>query len=192
MKSSRIRSSSYSMKLEYHKDNLILKVLSGKDTMQVLDFYKRNRDCFDIYEADKPDNFYTPEYIRNVLQAEYNGHIHGKYTRFFLYDRTYPGRIIGTVSFSNIHTGAFMSCCIGYKIDTQFQNQGYGRRMLTMALQIMVTERDMHRIEAYILPDNEVSVRLVKSLGFISEGMAYSYVYMRGSWRDHLRYTYIS
>lgn len=42
------------MKLEYHKDNLILKVLSGKDTMQVLDFYKRNRDCFDIYEADKP------------------------------------------------------------------------------------------------------------------------------------------
>ena len=56
----------------------------------------------------------------------------------------------------------------------------------------MVTEREKNRFEAYILPDNEVSVRLVKSLGFISEGMAYSYVYMRGSWRDHLRYTYIS
>ena len=96
------------------------------------------------------------------------------------------------MSFSNIHTGALMSCCIGYKIDTQFQSSGYGRRMLTMALKIMVTERGMHRIEAYIEPDNDISLKLVKSLGFISEGMAYSYVYMRGSWRDHLRYTYIS
>jgi ribosomal-protein-alanine N-acetyltransferase len=180
------------MKLEYHKDNLILKVLNESNTMEVLDFYYRNRECFDKYEADKPDTFYTPEYIRNVMQAEYNGHIHGKYTRFFLYDRTIPNTIIGTVSFSNIHTGALMSCCIGYKIDTQFQSSGYGRRMLTMALKIMVTERGMHRIEAYIEPDNDISLKLVKSLGFISEGMAYSYVLMNGQWRDHLRYTYIS
>ena len=39
------------MKLEYHKDNLILKVLNESNTMEVLDFYYRNRECFDKYEA---------------------------------------------------------------------------------------------------------------------------------------------
>ena len=72
------------------------------------------------------------------------------------------------------------SCVIGYKIDEKYRRMGYGRRMLTMALKIMVTEYGMHRIEAYILP------------GFISEGSAYAYAKINKEWRDHLRFTYIS
>ena len=58
--------------------------------------------------------------------------------------------------------------------------------------EILTHEKEMHRIEAYIHPQNISSINLVKSLGFISEGTAYSYVKLNGSWQDHLRFVYIS
>ena len=85
-----------------------------------------------------------------------------------------------------------LSCTIGYKIDKNYQNLGYGRRMLTMALKIMVTECNIHRIEAYIHPCNLASLHLVKALGFIGEGTAYAYAKINGQWVDHLRFVYIS
>lgn len=180
------------MNLEYRSDNLILRVLNRRDALLVLDFYQRNRSIFDLYETEKPENFYTENFIANLLTAEYNAFVHGRHVRFFLFDSNCPHQIIGTVSFSNI-TGGFMnSCNIGYKIDQHFQRQGYGRRMLTMALKIMVTSCSLHRIEAYIAPDNTASIALAETLGFISEGTAYAYVRLNGKWRDHLRYVYIS
>ena len=180
------------MKLEYYKDNLILKVLDSSYAEQVLEFYGSNRDEFDKYETDKPDNFYTIDFIDNLLHAEYTAFLQGHHIRFFLYDKTVPDTIIGTISFSSLKGGAFKSCITGYKIDKKFQCHGYGRRMLTMALKIIVTELNMHRIEAYISPDNEASISLATTLGFINEGMAYSYVFIKGQWHDHFRYVYIS
>lgn len=109
-----------------------------------------------------------------------------------MFDTNFPDKIIGTVSFSDIKKGAFCSCTTGYKIDKEFQHLGYGRRMLTMALKILVTEVHMHRVEAYIAPQNTASISLATKLGFIPEGTAYSYVYLRGKWEDHLRFVYIS
>lgn len=182
------------MKLEYRENNLILKQLNESSTNSVLDFYYRNKDYFDIYEADKPDNFYTTGYIGNLLHAEYNAFAQKKFVRFFAYDQTFPDKIIGTVSFSDIKIcpDASKTCIIGYKIDHNMQHQGYGYKMLNAALKIMVTDWEMHRIEAYISPNNLPSQRLVDKLGFISEGTAYSYVKLHGIWRDHLRYAYIS
>ena len=180
------------MKLEYRNDHMILKILNESNVCEVLDFYRRNRAWFDLYETEKPDDFYTEAFIRKVLRAEFTAFLGGKHVRLFLYDKTAPDTIIGTISFSDIRNAPFHACCTGYKIDKKFQRQGYGRRMLTMALKIMVMERSMHRIEAYISPDNEASIALVNSLGFIPEGTAYAYVKLHGIWQDHLRYVYIS
>ena len=161
------------MKFEYQQDSLVLKVLDTSHTGEVLDFYKRNKDSFEKYETDKPSNFYTYTFIYNLLKAEYNACIHGKHIRFFLYDNSVSDKIIGSVSFTDIKS-SMKSCIIGYKIDEKYRRMGYGRRMLTMALKIMVTEYGMHRIEAYILPGNDASVNLARTMGFISEGSAYA------------------
>lgn len=180
------------MKFEYHENNLTLMVLNEKYASMVLDFYYRNRHWFDIYEGAKPDNFYTLSFISNLLRSEYNAFTQGKYMRFFLFDSNFPNRIIGTVSFSDIKKEPLKSCLIGYKIDHNYQRKGYARRMLNIALKIMVLEYNMHRIEAYISPDNTPSANLVKKLGFLSEGTAYSYAFINGAWQDHLRFVYIS
>jgi ribosomal-protein-alanine N-acetyltransferase len=180
------------MNLEYHNDHLTLKILNESNASEVLDFYQRNQAWFDLYEPEKPNDFYTEAFINKILRAETKAFLDGTHVRLFLYDTLVSDNIIGTISFSNIKNLPFRSCCIGYKIDKKYQRHGYGRKMLTMALKIMVIERGMHRIDAYISPENEASIALATRLGFINEGTAYAYVQLHGTWQDHLHYVYIS
>ena len=180
------------MNYKYQQDNLMLCVLSEQSAERVLAFYSNNKDIFDSYETDKPDNFYTLQFQKNLLRAENEAFLRGTHVRFFLFDCNIPNKIIGTISFFDIKRGAFFSCNTGYKIDCAYHNQRYGYRMLSMAIDIIVREYDMHRIEAYIFPSNQSSIALVQKLGFVSEGTATAYVRMHDEWVDHLRYVYIS
>ena len=51
---------------------LYLKVLSADDAQKVLDFYTRNKDFFEPWEASRVPNFYTLDYQRAVLMDEMN------------------------------------------------------------------------------------------------------------------------
>lgn len=175
----------------YQQNGLTLKVLDERSSEDIYKFYLDNREYFDPYESDKPDNFYTPDFVKALVRAEYNSFAHHNHMRFYLFCDEEPDKIIGTVSFSNINK-SLRSCTIGYKIDHSFTNCGYGMMMTSMAVNAVVTDYNMHRIEAYIHPDNEYSLKLCRSLGFVSEGTAHSYAMIDGSWQDHLRYVYIA
>lgn len=179
------------MKLEYHSDNLILRILDERNASAVLDFYSRNSNDFDRYETDKPSSFYTLSFISNLLRAEYQSFIHGKMIRFFVFRADNPSEIVGSISFSEINP-TLKSCVIGYKVDKAYRRQGIGTRMLTTALRIIVSELNMHRVEAYIHPDNAASDALAHRLGFIDEGTAYSYAPINSIWTDHMRRVFIA
>lgn len=181
-----------SIKLEYNENGIILKILPASEADSVLNFYEKNSDSFDFFETDKPDNFYTPDYQKKLLQAEYDGFLRGTHMRYFMYDERFPEDIIGTISFFFLRTGCFRQCCTGYKIDKEYRCLGYGTRMLSLGTRIMTRDFNLHRIEAYILPSNTPSVRLARKCGYVHEGIAKGYVYMHGQWTDHLRYVYIS
>lgn len=179
------------MKFEYAFDGIRLKVLDETYALQVLKFYKDNREDFDRYETDKPANFYTPEYICATLKAEYSALLKGEFGRFFVLSDDIPGQILGTVSFSGV-SPVNHSCRIGYKIDHKYRRIGLGTTATKHLIDILAHEKEMHRIEAYIHPDNISSIAIVNKLGFIPEGTAYSYARLNGKWEDHLRFVYIS
>lgn len=180
------------MKFEYKYSGFSLKILDDSYSKDILDFYYRNRDDFDRYEPEKPDNFYTNSFIKNMTKAEYNAFVKGNYARFFMFLDSDPYNIVGSVSFSNISTGDNKSCNIGYKVDKSYRNQGLATLMVHTALGIMTTEKKLHRIEAYILPENEASVCIAKKLNFVDEGTAHSYAKINGSWQNHRRFVYIN
>ena len=47
---------------------------------------------------------------------------------------------------------------------------------------------NLHLIEAYVMPDNGASIRLLERCGFQSEGLKHSYMHINGKWEDHLAY----
>ena len=46
-------------------------------------------------------------------------------------------------------------------------------------------ELQLHRLEATCMPENEASLKLLRSLGFREIGLTKSYMKINGKWADH-------
>jgi len=170
---------------------LVLKVLNAFDAFQVLAFLSSNRELFEQYEGKRSDQFYTMDYIRNMLTAEFNQILKYGSLRYYIFLKSNPDRIIGTVSLTAFRRAPYDSCNIGYKFDKEFHHHGYAYESLAFLLSDIVPEYQLHRITAYIAPDNLASIRLIGRLGFFYEGMAREYAKVRGKWMDHRQYSFL-
>lgn len=177
------------MKFSYTTDRLILKILNGSEAADVLRFYLSNRDVFERCEATRPENFYTESYLRRSLNYEYNMCIKQTAVRFWVYEKTDPAHVIGTVCFRNILRHVYQSCEIGYKFDQAFWHQGYACEALNKCIEIAFNELNLHRITAFIMPENTASICLAERAGFELEGTARKNALIRGVWEDHLVYS---
>lgn len=180
------------MDMTYETERLILKVLRADDADTVLQFYLDNKELFEKYEPDRPNNFYTAAHQRAVLTCEYNMTVKLTSVRFYVFEKSQPDTIIGTVCFRNITRSIYQSCEVGYKFGQAYWHRGYAREALCMGIAIMFGDQKLHRIEANVMPDNAPSIRLLQSLGFTLEGTAHALALIHGSWRDHLRYSLIA
>lgn len=176
------------MEFQYETEHLILKVLnpSPLNALAVLDFYNKNRAIFEQYEAARPENFYTTEYVHSVLTCEYNLAIQKKAVRFWIFEKTNPEHIIGTISFFNITHSIYDRCETGYKLDPDYWHKGYAKEALQKGISIMFYELNLHRIEAYVMEENTASIYLLKSLQFQHEGTTRQSIRIRGKWEDHM------
>lgn len=179
------------MFFHYESEKLNYDILNVDDAERMLNFYQFNRDIFEPYEPDKPSTFYTLDYQTTMAKLEYEGFLRGKNARFWITRKSQPGIIIGCVSFSNIVKGAFLCCDIAYKIHKSHHGLGYASEAVSFLTNVMFEDNGLHRIEAYIHPDNAPSIALAEKCGFVCDGLSKDYVSLRGKWVDHLRYTLI-
>lgn len=111
--------------------------------------------------------------------------------RFWVYQKSDPEHVIGTVCLRNITRHVYQSCETGYKFDQLSWHHGYALEALCKCIQIAFYELNLHRITAYIMPDNAASIRLVQRAGFELEGIARKNAMVRGVWEDHAVYSII-
>lgn len=103
------------MLFEYETCRLVLKILRPEDASMVLDFYMRDRELFEKYEPDRMNNFYTLSHQTNLLKCEYDLAFKFSTIRFYVFLRSNPDYIIGTVCFHNIRKSYYSTCEVGYK-----------------------------------------------------------------------------
>ena len=97
-----------------------------------------------------------------------------------------PGKVIGTVHFSNVLRGAFQSCTLGFALGQAYEGQALMNEALRTAIGEMFSPRiNLHRIQAAFRPENWRSAEVLKRLGFGDEGVAPDYLFIDGSWRVH-------
>ncbi len=179
------------MNMQYTTDRLILRIEDGSIADEVLDFFVRNRDFFAPSEPVHSADFYKKSHMEALLDAEYKGYLRSSIIRYWIYLRSLPGQIIGTVSFSHIYGLPYSSCEIGYRLDKSMTGCGYAREAISATLDALVYEFAMHRVTAMIMPDNTPSIRLAEKLGFQYEGLCRKYAMIGDSWRDHYIYSKI-
>lgn len=180
--------------MQYETERLFLKILAptSQNAVSVLDFYMNNQELFERFEPLRPEKFYTKAYQKNCLVFEYNSMLSKTTIRFWLYEKHNPEKIIGTVSFSNIQRGPLSCCTIGYKMDSEYHQQGYCYEALKKAISLISHSLHIHRFVAYILPDNIPSKNLIQKAGFEYEGIARKSIMIGSSFEDHEQYSYIN
>lgn len=170
--------------LALETDRLRLSVLRKSEAPRVADYFIRNREFHKKFAQTHTDDYFTVSMQKKYLAYDYESFLEGTLVPLWIISRE-TGEIIGRVSFFNFAYGGMMSCACGYHLDKEHTGRGYMTEALKGAMAFVFDEYKMHRIEAFILPENEASLNLVKRAGFHYEGQRISYMHINGRYRDH-------
>ena len=167
-------------------DDLILKTAEVSFANALLAYYQRNQAFLENFEPKRDAHFYTLEFQEAQLQHDIADIIGKTGVRFYLFPKAEPELLIGSVGFSNIVWGSFLSCFLGYKLDEAHQNKGYMTQAVNAAVRFAFETLKLHRIEANVMPRNLASRRVLEKCGFAEEGVSPKYLQINGVWEDHV------
>ena len=176
------------MYFQYETERLVLKVLGEDNSREVLEFYKNGDAYFGPMEPERMEGFYTESYQSCVLKYDEESFMAEKSARYYMFCKDDLRRIIGTVSLRNIVKGSFLSATIGYKLLPEYTGRGLCTEAVRCITDSAIRDSGLHRIVAYVRPDNGPSVSVLTRCGFEYEGIARDYVMLNGRWQDHAVY----
>lgn len=169
-------------------ERLLLKALDGSFASIVLDFFIRNKAFLQSWETYRDDAFYSSNFQRQQLTTELQNMCEDRLLKVWIFERTDKcfDKVIGSIALNEIIRGCFHSCFLGYRMDEHKRNQGYMTEAVRAVIDYAFNTLALHRIEANIMHHNIASLRVVKKLGFINEGLAKKYLKINGRWEDHI------
>ena len=165
-------------------EHLRLSVLRKSEGARACEYFLNNRAFHRQFSQTHTDDYFTVSMQKKYLAFDCDSFLDGTLVPLWI---TVKGsdKLIGRVSFFNFAYGGMMSCACGYHLDKDETGKGYMTEALRASLAFVFDEYKMHRIEAFILPENERSLALVNRLGFHYEGRRISYMHINGEYRDH-------
>ncbi|MCQ2516949.1 MAG: GNAT family N-acetyltransferase [Saccharofermentans sp.] len=166
-------------------DRLRLSVLRKSCARDVADYLCRNREFHRKWAQTHSDSYFTQRVQKDYLKYDCGEYRAGRLVPLWITYKDGSQRIIGRVSFFNFAYGGMMSCSIGYHLDEKETGKGIASEAVENACKMIMEYMKIHRIEAFILPNNVKSLALIKRCGFIHEGRRISYMHINGQWEDH-------
>lgn len=165
---------------------LQLKILAPTDAGLVTAFQLKNREFMKPYEPVRPADYYTESYWQKKLFDFLIAANEDKHYCYFLFVKEHPNDIIGWINFSNVVRGPFQACHLGYNLCQDAEGKGFMMEALARAVRFMFEEKNLHRVMANYMPSNTRSERVLEKLGFVKEGLARDYLFVGGTWQDHI------
>jgi ribosomal-protein-alanine N-acetyltransferase len=180
------------MTIQIETERMILKTGVTEDLSEIVSYFQRNQLFLAPFEPIQPDIFYTKAKQREIMKNDSLERKEEKSLRLWLFEKSNPQRVIGSIRFSNVVRGAFQSCFLGYRLDQDCQGRGLMTEALRRSIPLAFHHLHLHRIEANVMPKNMASRRVVEKLGFREEGLASRYLKIYGKWEDHIHYALVS
>ncbi|MBD2776019.1 GNAT family N-acetyltransferase [Iningainema tapete] len=167
-------------------DRLFLRLATQEDIPLILKYYTENQTYLTPFYPLWAENFFTQEYWQNQVEIDLYEFTNDLSLKLFIFTKTNPSQIIGSINFRNFVRSAAQFCNLGYSLAEAEQGKGYMTEALTVAIKYVFDELNMHRIMANYMPHNQRSGNLLKRLGFVVEGYARDYLLINGTWQDHI------
>ncbi|WP_213423773.1 GNAT family N-acetyltransferase [Bhargavaea massiliensis] len=168
-------------------EKIILRVLTDDDALAMTNLVSRNKHYWSVYEPRHDSSYYTVgvqrEKIRESLQQ-----LREKREYSFGIFRAEDGRLIGHISLYGLKRLPFLSAFVGYSVDQGEAGRGIATEALKLVLKFGFERAGLHRIEAYVSPRNQGSVRVLEKAGMQREGLLRQLLFINGVWEDHYLY----
>ena len=162
---------------------LTLDLATAQDISDLIYFLNKNKSFFQPWDPTTPPKFYERNYWKEKIRLYNQEYQSEKALRLLIKNNL---NIIGMINFTNFEKEPFQNVRLGYKIDKDYQGQGYMLEALRISIAYIFTTLHYHRIEANVIPSNTRSRNLLKKLGFIEHGLAPNYLKINGKWQDHI------
>lgn len=102
------------------------------------------------------------------------------------YSITVNGELVGHLTLWGMSMPIRIATC-AIIIGPDFQNKGYGRDAMTVALRLAFDEMGAHKVEIQAWDYNERALHLYSSLGFVEEGRRRAATFHGGVFHDHVQ-----
>jgi ribosomal-protein-alanine N-acetyltransferase len=166
-----------------HTARLRLEPIAVRHAPALAAFFRRNLEHLRPWSPPRPPGTTEVLYWADRAQAEAAA---TQRLRWLLFEHGDAERMLGSISLSGIERGLFCSGRLGYELDFEAQGRGLMHEALDAVIGHAFSALQLHRLEANHLPDNERSARVLARLGFTRIGLAPSYLFIDGAWRDHV------
>jgi ribosomal-protein-alanine N-acetyltransferase len=172
-------------------DRLVIKTADTSFGVPLYRYLQKNIDFLQPWEPIRDSTYYFKDSIENRLLDQISAYENKKEINYYIFKKEHE-YIIGTIGFSGIILGPFMSCFLGYKLDKDEINKGYMTEALSNAIAEVFYDFDLHRIEANVMPSNNASISVLVKLGFVYEGESKKYLKINGRWENHCHYVLLN
>ena len=169
-------------------DRLRLSVLRPGKADDTSAYFRKNRKFHAKWSQTHSDSYFTKATQKEYMKYDLKEFKRGYLFPLWITSKDEPGKLLGRVSYFNFAYGGMMSCSVGYHLDQDACGHGYMEEAIKASCALLKDVLHLHRIEAFILPENEKSLSTIQRCGFHHEGMRYSYMHINGKWRDHMSF----
>ena len=158
-----------------------LRPLGEGDAEALATAYLRNRAHLEPWDPVRPPSFYTVAGQQEALERQLSL-VHGGLLGAWVL--VHDNAIVGRVNLNNVIRGVLCSASVGYWVDHEHLGKGLA---VTAVEHACIGGRTMglHRVEAGTMLHNLASQRVLLKAGFEEYGVARSFLFIAGAWRDH-------
>lgn len=141
---------------------VFLRLATIDDISQIISFYHINTTHFEQFASPKSAEFYTNEFWKSKIITAQQDFQNDKTCNLFILNL--DRNIIGYINFFAFIRGAFYACILGYGLAESEQGKGLMSEALTLAIEYVFKELNVHRIMANYSPNNQRSGKLLAGL----------------------------
>jgi len=163
------------------RPDVILRALRGRDRAEWESLRAANVGWLQPWEASSPLAEQRLRYGQLVRHYDREGRA-GRAQPFVIETE---GAIVGQMHLTQIVWGSARTGQAGYWVSREAAGQGIATTALAALIDHAFLVLGMHRVAAYVQPENLPSLKVLNKLGFRDEGLGRNVLYVDGAWRDH-------
>ena len=167
--------------------NCYVRTFHEKDARSLTGLVSRNKYFWSTYEPlNRPDYYTVETQYKKIQESLYLMSSKREFT-FGIYALG-TDYLIGHIALYSVKRLPYSSGFIGYAMDESYVGKGIVSEAVELVVNFAFRDIGLHRIEAYVAPENKASIRVLEKTGFQQEGLLRKLLFINGKWVDHYMY----